>query len=184
MNKKLWQKEKLGVKFFKLPSPPREKRIKLPHVASSRMFDKKVQGINIVQIKPIFKIILHFRFDIMNGMLWETNNQRSNFPMLLCPLGRKPCPPRRRIFNCHGRKSVGKITPKFSFFDNFMFITSKIKHHFRHPRWKSFPMIYKMFDLNNICHLSFLVKHLRIFSPREVAPRGIWIPFSYGEKGI
>jgi hypothetical protein len=41
-----------------------------------------------------------------------------------------------------------------------------------------------MFDLNNICHLSFLVKHLRIFSPREVAPRGIWIPFSYGEKGI
>jgi hypothetical protein len=137
------------------------------------MFDKKVQGINIVQIKPIFKIILHFRFDVMNGMLWEKNNQGSNFPMLLCPWEESLVPQGEEYSIAHGRKSVGKITPNFSFFDNFMFITSKIKHHFRHLRWKSFPMIYKMFDLNNICHWSFLVKHLKKISPREVAPWGI-----------
>jgi hypothetical protein len=105
----------------------------------------------------------------MNGMLWKIKSQGSNFSMFLCPMGRKPCPLRRRIFNSYGRKSVEKITPNFSFFDNFMFITSKIKRHFRYLHWKSFPMIYEMFDWNNICHLSFLVKHLKNFSLRVVA---------------
>jgi len=71
------------------------------------------------------------------------------------------------------RKNVEKIILNFSFFDNFMFITSKTKHNFRYLRWKSFPMIYKMFYWNNICHLSFLVKHFLKNSPMEVAPWGI-----------
>ncbi len=133
-----------------------------------QMFDKKAQGINIVQIKPyiyhwkvlkkfIFKIIFHFRFEVMNGILWEKIFRGQIFQCSFVPSEESLVPQEYSI--AHGRKGVGKNDPNFSFFDNFMFITSKIKHHFRYLRWKSFPMIYKMFDLNNVRHLSFLVKH-------------------------
>jgi len=94
------------------------------------------------------------------------------FQCSFVPLEESLVPQGEEYSTAHGRNSVGKIAPNFSFFDNFMFITSKIKHHFRYLCWKSFPMVYKMFNSNNVCHLSFLVIHLRFFSPREVAPQG------------
>jgi hypothetical protein len=74
------------------------------------------------------------------------------FQCSFVPLEESLVPQGEEYSTTHGRNSVGKIAPNFSFFYNFMFITSKIKHHFRYLCWKSFPMVYKMFNSNNVCH--------------------------------
>jgi hypothetical protein len=50
-----------------------------------------------------------------------------------------------------------------------------MQYHFSYLTFKIFPMASKMFDLDNICPLNFLVKHLRTWSPNNL------VPFSPGE---
>jgi hypothetical protein len=100
----------------------------------------------------------------------KRNAKGQIFQCFFVPSEESLVPQREEYSIAHGRKGIGNLPPNVHFLINVLFLTSKIKHHFKYLHWKNFAMIYKMFDLNNTCHLSFLVKYLRIFSPRDVAP--------------
>jgi hypothetical protein len=91
------------------------------------MFDKKAQGINIVQIKPyiyhwkvlktyIFKMILHFRFEVMNGMLRKKEKSGVKISIASLSPGKKALSTKEKNIQLPmGERVWEKLPPIFHF---------------------------------------------------------------------